>query len=344
MASADDTAHARAECSNRGTCDTDTGLCKCHEGFEGLACQRMSCVNDCSSHGTCVNMRDHARTRSQGDALTVLTYSNNWDATKIYGCECDAGYAGFDCSLRNCPSGDDPLTTDQDDERQYFKCLEDPTDLTGYFTLTFRGFTTEPIYYNDEAETVQTRLNALPSVKMATVRYEGSITTACSGSGDPNPIQVTFLRELGDLPHLLSIDPSTHTHPPPNFVFAYDGEEMDGQLSVKGTKEDLFCSGRGRCDTQTGICHCYTGYFTSNGRGEEGVRGDCGYANEAITSCPGFIECSGHGVCSDHPYYQCSCDDGWMGGDCSERICPMGNAWFDYPYVVAVIVRCCGCH
>lgn len=106
---------------------------------------------------------------------------------------------------------------------------------------------------------------------------------------------------------------------------------MNNQLSVQGSKEDLPCSGRGRCDTQTGICHCYTGYFTSDGRGEEGIRGDCGYANEAITACPGFIECSGHGVCSDHPYYQCDCDNGWMGGDCSERTCPFGNAWFDYP-------------
>lgn len=296
-------------------------------------------------------MRDHARTRSQGDYLTLLTYSNNWDATKIYGCECDEGYQGYDCGLRTlpcsactanvthelhsagsgvCPHGDDPMTTDQDDEVQYFKCLEDPAS-SGSFTLTFRGYTTEPITYSAEAEVIQTRLNALPSVQHALVRYEGTPTTACSNT-DANPIQVTFLRDFGDLPHLLSLDPDTQVHPPANFVFAYDGEEMDGQTSVKGTKENKPCSGRGRCDTKTGICHCYTGYVTSDGRGEAGTRGDCGYANEAITACPGTIECSGHGVCSDHPYYECSCNEGWMGGDCSERTCLASNAWFDYPF------------
>lgn len=118
--------------------------------------------------------------------------------------------------------GDDPMTTDQKDEVQYFKCLADPLS-GGYFTLTFRGFTTERIEYNDEAETIQARLNALPSVAHALVRYEGLATTACSETGSAegeNPIQVTFLRDHGDLPHLLSIDPTTHTHPPPDFVFA----------------------------------------------------------------------------------------------------------------------------
>lgn len=36
---------------------------------------------------------------------------SNWDATKLQACVCDAGYFGTDCSLRRCPTGDDPLTT-----------------------------------------------------------------------------------------------------------------------------------------------------------------------------------------------------------------------------------------
>lgn len=120
-------------------------------------------------------------------------------------------------------------------------------------------------------------------------------------------------------------------------------------LAQTGSKEDKPCSGRGLCDVATGLCHCYTGYVTSDGRGkgvegngyrvvtatgshtschvynartgEIGDRGDCGHANEAITSCPGATECSGHGVCSDHPFYLCTCAEGWMGGDCNERTC-----------------------
>lgn len=41
---ADDTAHlTRTECSDMGTCDRVTGDCKCIDGFEGSACDRMSC-------------------------------------------------------------------------------------------------------------------------------------------------------------------------------------------------------------------------------------------------------------------------------------------------------------
>lgn len=49
------------------------------------------------------------------------------------------------------------MTSDQRDETQAFKCLEDPT-TSGTFTLTFRGETTEPINYNDGAERVETLL------------------------------------------------------------------------------------------------------------------------------------------------------------------------------------------
>jgi len=34
----------------------------------------------------------------------------SWDAKRILGCACDAGYFGNDCSSMHCPTGDDPLT------------------------------------------------------------------------------------------------------------------------------------------------------------------------------------------------------------------------------------------
>lgn len=78
-----------------------------------------------------------------------------------------------------------------------------------------------------------------------------------------------------------------------------------------------------------GYCICYNNYVTSNGYGAPGTRGDCGAARTVITSCPGEIACSGHGVCSGPPQYKCACAAGWTGGDCSERSCPLGHAWFD---------------
>ena len=41
---------------------------------------------------------------------TVYAYENLWDADMMYGCNCDAGYTGPSCSLRECAVGDDPLT------------------------------------------------------------------------------------------------------------------------------------------------------------------------------------------------------------------------------------------
>jgi len=36
-------------------------------------------------------------------------YSLPWDAMKIWGCLCDQGFRGPDCSLAECPSRPDPI-------------------------------------------------------------------------------------------------------------------------------------------------------------------------------------------------------------------------------------------
>lgn len=94
--------HAVVECANQGACNRVTGECECFDGFEGRACTRMSCPNKCSGNGICKKLKD---------LNTTVPYSaSNWDADRIGGCLCDPGYYGVDCSLRYCPTGDDPLT------------------------------------------------------------------------------------------------------------------------------------------------------------------------------------------------------------------------------------------
>jgi hypothetical protein len=96
-------AHQQIECSGRGSCDTASGRCSCFAGFSGEACQRTVCPNDCSGHGVCQSEKRFAADANNKD------YSTAYDADKQMGCMCDSGFRGPDCSLIECPSGDDPM-------------------------------------------------------------------------------------------------------------------------------------------------------------------------------------------------------------------------------------------
>jgi len=96
-------AHQEIECSGRGSCDGATGRCGCFDGFSGEACQRTVCPNDCSGNGVCQDLRRFASDTGSH------TYDVAYDANKQMGCQCDAGFRGPDCSMIECPSGDDPM-------------------------------------------------------------------------------------------------------------------------------------------------------------------------------------------------------------------------------------------
>jgi hypothetical protein len=83
--------HPIMECSNKGVCDRETGTCECFPNFEGIACERTVCLNECSMSGVCYTARQLAE-----DAGRV--YETPWDANKNVGCVCDLGFRGPDCS------------------------------------------------------------------------------------------------------------------------------------------------------------------------------------------------------------------------------------------------------
>ena len=68
------------------------GLCTCYPNFEGVACDRTVCPNDCYGYGVCYTQQQLAD--NAGTSYTVP-----WDASKQIGCVCDIGYRGPDCSL-----------------------------------------------------------------------------------------------------------------------------------------------------------------------------------------------------------------------------------------------------
>jgi len=120
---------ANAECSDGGICDRATGECTCFAGYEGSSCQRTICPNDCSGHGTCRSNQDFAVDFSEAvfkeqDASDpkikaagitsyydyfIVTYDTAWDAGMQYGCLCDIGFRGVDCSVVECPTSYDPM-------------------------------------------------------------------------------------------------------------------------------------------------------------------------------------------------------------------------------------------
>jgi len=90
-----DTAHAYAECSNKGFCERSSAECSCLPGYEGSACQRMSCP---TAQGLTCNGRGMCRTIGE---LAKLSYDNEyalWDKDTSTACDCDSGFYGPACS------------------------------------------------------------------------------------------------------------------------------------------------------------------------------------------------------------------------------------------------------
>ncbi|EGB05952.1 hypothetical protein AURANDRAFT_30261 [Aureococcus anophagefferens] len=119
---ATDEAHAGdVECSGMGYCDHGSGECDCRDGFEGPACERLACPTDdggtpCSGHGRCVTTGGAARGWDGRTLVRPNVSYDLWDAEKMMGCLCDAGYGGFNCSRVECPRGDIPETLGQQNE------------------------------------------------------------------------------------------------------------------------------------------------------------------------------------------------------------------------------------
>ena len=173
------TAHYYMECSNKGICDRKAGECECFDGYEGNACQRASCPNECSGHGTC----EHVKT------LAALDFDNLydlWDAEMTMGCQCDPGYSGPDCSTKDCKYGIDPLYVDDDATARVEgvtyrvknhtvtkACPEDGKGtISGTYALKFydvfgEDYTTMPIPHDANCYTVEDALDGLPNTVIA---------------------------------------------------------------------------------------------------------------------------------------------------------------------------------
>lgn len=206
------------ECSDGGKCDTSTGECICYAGFEGSACQRSTCPNDCSGHGTCRSNQDFAVDYSEavfkaqgpeGEKKVtgsyydyfLVTYDEAWDAGMQYGCLCDVGFRGVDCSTVECPTSYDAM--DEETCKKYSEWEKWGTYASNKDAL---GVGKSPSL-NDQGNTILIR-----------EWHDG-------GRGDApvpyNPIE---------------------------------------EYPCNGAPAGDYCSGRGTCDTSSGICQCFQGF------------------------------------------------------------------------------------
>ena len=300
--------HNYAECANRGICDRNTGECQCFDGYEGKGCQRTSCPNDCSGHGTCEYIEDMEFDQSWDSLLigvyrdTMATYTyTNWDEHKIRGCVCDATYTDIDCSKRLCPHGTDVL--DQRDnlineakyQKQTIRII--PSNNveeieTKTFALTFKSrlnetFTTHPIVVPDLSAMGEVLINSelaafANDVRLALLKLPNRVIdgvtvvadgTAPADGATPDEIEViitfsgdavqgqqhllaleSYVCDVGCTPKITGMNLQTRVGLTPTQI-----EHV--QLSDYNSYE---CGRRGKCDYNTGLCSCFTGYTGEN--------------------------------------------------------------------------------
>jgi len=217
------------ECSDAGICDTSTGECTCFPGYEGSACQRTVCPNDCSGHGTCRSNQDFAVDFSEAvfkeqkaQSLTtseitatsyydyfLVTYDAAWDAGLQYGCLCDIGFRGVDCSEIECPTAYDAM--DKETCTKY-------GEWEGWGTYT----------YNKDA------LGSGQSPSLT--EFQGN---------------TILIREWND---------ETEGNRGASTIFQVVPYNPIEEYPCNGAPAGDYCSGRGSCDTSSGICQCFTGF------------------------------------------------------------------------------------
>lgn len=73
--------HQPSECSDKGICNRQSGTCICSEGYEGKACEKMKCPNNCSGHGICMTLSRLARQRSAGPLTDYIYHYDNYNVS-----------------------------------------------------------------------------------------------------------------------------------------------------------------------------------------------------------------------------------------------------------------------
>eukprot|EP00750_Incisomonas_marina_P022149 INCI4878.1.p1 GENE.INCI4878.1~~INCI4878.1.p1 ORF type:complete len:417 (+),score=61.85 INCI4878.1:117-1253(+) len=288
-----------AECSDAGICDRSTGQCECFEKYTGSACQRTECINGCSGHGVCTSNKDLAEQYARHMSTSInlrqrmprcdgspseencvrnvdhleafydtylASYNSAWDSGLHYGCVCDLGYQGNDCSLRECPSNFDPVdgncvVTLVDEEE-----LDILADVDGLYTPWSTESSMEKI-----ADTQAGDYLALYGTSQVFSEPASFVTLRRSNSD----LARSCIAFYNDGSHGLDLTDDLVVYPlnTDSWVCNYLWDSNFVKVPVCGGRlAAQECSGRGLCDRSNGQCACFSGYGSK----------DCSEANNVV--------------------------------------------------------------
>ena len=322
------------DCSNRGSCNN--GTCVCDFGYVGVDCGKFSaetivgsslCAGNCSGHGSCAadnstclcdagyHGADCSSVGLQDSAAVVSCPGNcTGHGTCINGttCACDAGWTADDCSVavawRAMGSSCLNNCSGHGSCTANGTCVCDASFLGADCSLSVIG--AEPCAMNCSGHGA-----CYNSTCWCDHGFIGAFCEMMGPGATPVPRMgpgATPVPWLGSTP-------------------AYSMSCTAGG-----------CSGRGACNTDTGLCICDPGYIGTecetyliaeciNDCSQHGacLNGTCvcdlnwgGDDCSLLSTCGGHtqltVNCSGHGACQNGT---CACDDGWGGADCSSINC-----------------------
>ena len=190
-------AHKNSECSGKGVCIKSTGECKCFQGYYGRDCGKTLCPNNCNNNGKCMSLKESA-SLYDGYRLNYSSTYNLWDGELIYGCVCEAGWSGYDCSERSCGVGVDPRTAVSSSHEQVTlvcSCSGSlATTCAGSFKFTFLGYVIEKSFsaFNTFSGTISGTVLTVNSILSGSLAPGQTISGTGITSGTKIVSQLTF--------------------------------------------------------------------------------------------------------------------------------------------------------
>jgi len=217
----------------------------------------------------------------------------SWDTNRARACVCDAGYQGLDCSQRMCPYGNDVMDVIPGfDENSllgmpgYGNEVAQVQTVTLYdadlnndnfdgktFAMQFTSklnetFVTGPIMWdtNDSvlASYIEGSLKKLPNkiIDDVDVTVDSNVDangviidvtfTGSSVQGKQHKLEIIVDKcEEGCTPRITGLT---------NIRTFSDTTLSTVEISTVGSHNSFECGRRGKCDRQSGLCQCYTGF------------------------------------------------------------------------------------